>query len=158
MTTLEDFTRQFPPGSTAFLTALGQDGIIQGSPNSKGEVTVLSKSMRLQIHWKDIRATNAPNIQHPIQQQKKSRIKLPQDEVVIDIRGMSADQAIEELEKSFDKALQDQVDRVKIIHGHGTEALKKAIRKYLSRSVYIQKWQAGTEISNDDGITWADLS
>lgn len=158
VTTLEDFTRQFPPGSTAFLTALGQDGIIQGSPNSKGEVTVLSKSMRLQIHWKDIRATNAPNIQHPIQQQKKSRIKLPQDEVVIDIRGMSADQAIEELEKSFDKALQDQVDRVKIIHGHGTEALKKAIRKYLSRSVYIQKWQAGTEISNDDGITWADLS
>ncbi len=158
ISSVEEFARQFPPGSTAYLTALGQDGIIQGLPNSKGEVTVLSRSMRLQVHWKDIRSPNAPQIQHPIQQQKKSRIKLPQDEVTIDIRGMSADQAIEELEKSFDKALQSQADRVKIIHGHGTEALKKSVRKYLSRSVYIQKWQAGSELSNDDGITWADLS
>ena len=62
------------------------------------------------------------------------------------------------LEKSFDKALQEQVDRVKIIHGHGTEALKKSVRKYLSRSVYIQKWQASSETSHDDGYTWADLS
>ncbi|MES2769611.1 MAG: Smr/MutS family protein [Bdellovibrionota bacterium] len=158
VTSVEEFSRQFPPGSTAYLSNLGQDGIIQGLPNSKGEVTVLSKSMRLQIHWKDVRAANAPNIQHPVQQQKKSKIKLPQDEIEIDIRGMSTDQAIEELEKSFDKALQEQVDRVKIIHGHGTEALKKSVRKYLSRSVYIQKWQAGSESSNDDGYTWADLS
>lgn len=157
VTTVEEFSRQFPPGTTAYLTSLGQDGIIQGLPNSKGEVTVLSKSMRLQVQWKDVRPANAPNIQHPTQQ-KKSKIKLPQDEIIIDIRGMSTDQAIEELEKSFDKALQDQVDRVKIIHGHGTEALKKSVRKYLSRSVYIQKWQAGSESSNDDGYTWADLS
>lgn len=158
ISTIEEFTRQFPPGSTAFLTNLGQDGIIQGLPNSKGEVTVLSKSMRLQVPWKDIRSANSPNIQHPTQQQKKTKIKLPQDEISIDIRGMSSDQAIEELEKAFDKALQEQVDRVKIIHGHGTEALKKSVRKYLSRSVYIQKWQAGSELSHDDGFTWADLS
>lgn len=158
VTTLEEFSRQFPPGSTAYLVSLGQDGIIQGLPNSKGEVTVLSKSMRLQVSWKDVRSANAPNIQHPAQNQKKSKIKLPQDEIEIDIRGMSSDQAIEELEKTFDKALQEQVDRVKIIHGHGTEALKKSVRKYLSRSVYIQKWQAGSELSHDDGFTWADLS
>jgi DNA mismatch repair protein MutS2 len=157
VTSVEEFARQFPPGTTAYLVSLGQDGIIQGLPNSKGEVTVLSKSMRLQVSWKDVRSAQAPNIQHPTQQ-KKSKIKLPQDEIEIDIRGMSTDQAIEELEKSFDKALQEQVDRVKIIHGHGTEALKKSVRKYLSRSVYIQKWQAGSESSHDDGYTWADLS
>lgn len=154
---VEDFVRQFPPGSTAYLVALGQDGIIQGVPNNKGEVAVLSKSMRLQIHWKDIRPTNAPNIQHPIAQ-KRSKVNLPQDQVEIDVRGMSSDQAIDELEKAFDKALQEQVDRVRIVHGHGTDILKKNIRKYLSRSVYIQKWQAGSEISNDDGFTWAELS
>jgi DNA mismatch repair protein MutS2 len=160
--TLDDFTRQFPPGSAAYLTNLGQDGIIQGLPNSKGEVTVLSKSMRLQVSWKDVRAASPPNNQsnssHSQRAQKKSKIKLPQDEIEIDIRGMSSDQAIEELEKAFDKALQEQVDRVKIIHGHGTEALKKSVRKYLSRSIYIQKWQAGSELSHDDGFTWADLS
>ncbi len=157
VTSAEEFAKTYPPGSSVYLVALGQDGIVQGAPNNKGEVTVLSKSMRLQVHWKDIRPTNAPQIQHPVAQ-KRSKIQLPREEVEIDVRGMSSDQAIDELEKIFDKALQDQVDRVRIIHGHGTDILKKNIRKYLSRSVYIQKWQAGSEVSKDDGFTWAELS
>jgi len=158
VTSIEEFIKQFPPGSTAFITSLGQDGIIQGLPNSKGEVPVLSRSMRLHIPWKDFRLSQAPQMHHPVQGQKFIRQSLPKDEMEFDIRGMSADQAIDELEKFFDKALQDQIERVKIIHGHGTDALKKAVRKYLSRSVYVQKWQAGGEISGDDGITFAELS
>jgi DNA mismatch repair protein MutS2 len=156
--TVEEFAKQFPAGTAAFITSLGQDGIIQGSPSAKGEVPVLSRSMRMHIHWKDLRPAQTNPVHHPIQQNFRKQV-LQRDEVEIDIRGMSADQAVEELEKVFDKAMQDQIDRVKIIHGHGTEALKKSVRKYLSRSVYIQKWQAGGEvIGSDDGITWAELS
>lgn len=154
---LEDFQKQFIPGTTAHITTLGQDGIIQGLPNAKGEVAMLSRSMRLQVHWKDIRSSQSAMSQIPVPQ-KLNFQSLPQDEFEIDLRGMTADKAIDELEKTLDKALQDQMDRVKIIHGHGTEALKRAIRNYLSRSVYIQKWQAGSKISGDDGITYAELS
>jgi DNA mismatch repair protein MutS2 len=158
ISSVEEFSKQFPAGSSAFITSLGQDGIIQGTPNAKGEVPVLSRSMRMQIHWKDLRTAQTNPVHHPIQQNFRKQV-LHRDEMEIDIRGMSADQAVEELEKVFDKAMQDQIDRVKIIHGHGTEALKKSIRKYLSRSVYIQKWQAGGEVvGSDDGITWAELS
>lgn len=154
---LEDFQKQFIPGSTAYIMTLGQDGIIQGLPNSKGEVTVLSRSMRLQVHWKDIRASQSQMSQIPVPQKMSTR-QLPQDELEIDLRGMTADQAIDELEKVLDKALQDQIDQIKIIHGHGTEALKKSVRSYLSRSVYIQKWKAGSIGGNDDGVTFAVLS
>jgi DNA mismatch repair protein MutS2 len=155
--TLEDFQKQFTPGSTAYIMTLGQDGIIQGLPNAKGEVTVLSRSMRLQVHWKDIRASKSQmsQVQFP---QKMSTQQMPQDELEIDLRGMTADQAIDELEKALDKALQDQIDQIKIIHGHGTETLKKSVRSYLSRSVYIQKWKAGSIDGNDDGVTFAVLS
>ncbi len=155
--TIEDFQKQFPPGSSAYIVTLGQDGIIQGLPNAKGDVTVLSRSMRLQVHWKDIRSSQSAMAQIPVPQ-KLSMQQLPQDEVEVDLRGMTTDQAIDELEKVLDKALQDQVDQIKIIHGHGTEVLKKSIRNYLSRSVYIQKWKAGSVGGNDDGVTFAVLS
>lgn len=157
-TSAEEFSKLYPPGSAIYITSLGQEGIIQGVANSKGEIPVLSRSMRLSVLWKDLRPSQSQSIQHPVQSHFKKQV-LHREESEIDIRGMSADQAIEELEKVFDKALQDQVDRIKIIHGHGSDILKKTVRKYLSRSVYIQKWQAGSDISNhDDGYTWAELS
>jgi DNA mismatch repair protein MutS2 len=156
---VEEFAKQYVAGTSAYIVSLGQDGIIQGQPNSKGEVPVLSRSMRLQIHWKDLRPAQTPQVQPASYAQRFLKQSLPKDEMEVDIRGMSTDQAVEELEKAFDKALQEQVDRIKIIHGHGTETLKKSIRKYLSRSVYIQKWHAGNEVTGgDDGITWAELS
>ena len=48
-------------------------------------------------------------------------------------------------------------DRLKIIHGHGTESLKKAIRTYLSRSIYVKKWKAGSAETGGDGVTWVEL-
>jgi len=55
----KDFIEKVPPGSTVFVQSLGQDGIIQGTPNAKGEVLVLSKSMRMQIHWKELTPKDA---------------------------------------------------------------------------------------------------
>lgn len=155
--TIEEFKKQLPPGSSAYISTLGQDGIIQGAPNSKGEVPILSRSMRLHVHWKDLRKSQQSESPSYIPH-KTSKQSLPQEELEIDLRGLTSDEAIDKLEKFLDKALQSQADQVRIIHGHGTEALKKSIRGYLSRSVYIQKWKAGSASSKDDGSTLAVLS
>src|SRR5262249_46321687 len=47
----EDFEKYFPAGSTVHITTVGRDGIVQGRPNAKGEVPVLSSSMRMTVHW-----------------------------------------------------------------------------------------------------------
>ena len=61
------------------------------------------------------------------------------------------------LENTLDLATLQKEDRLKIVHGHGTEALKKAIRNYLSRSIYVKKWKAGNQDSGGDGLTWVEL-
>lgn len=157
--TAEEFGKKFPPGSRVFVASLNQDGIIQSTPNSKGEVLILSGSVRLQLHWQDLRPAGKP--QNPtsqlVRQSSSFSVALADDDRTLDLRGKTVDDALSELEVALDKAAQAREDRIKIIHGHGTEALKKAVRTYLSRSIYVKKWKAGSPEGGGDGITWVEL-
>lgn len=155
----EDFEKIYPPGSTVFIPSIGQDGIIQGKANAKGEIPVLSRSMRLFVHWEQLRPPQSmQNPTHSIVRRSSGvTVTLQDTERVIDTRGKTAEEAIEILEVQLDAAALNNEDRVKIVHGHGTEALKRAIRSHLSRSVYVKKWKAGSPDSGGDGITWAEL-
>ncbi len=159
--TAEDFSKKFTTGSKVFVPSLNQDGIVQSVPNSKGEVLILSGSVRLQIHWKELRLPGKP--QNPtsklIRQSTGFSMSIADEDRTLDLRGKTVEQALSDLELALDKAAQSREDRIKIIHGHGTEALKKAVRTYLSRSVYVKKWKAGSPDSGGggDGITWVEI-
>ena len=79
------------------------------------------------------------------------------DDKTLDLRGKTVDEALEDLEIALDSAFAQKEDRMKIIHGHGTEALKKSVRTYLSRSIYVKKWKAGAAEQGGDGITWVEI-
>lgn len=157
--TVEDFEKIYPPGTTVFIPSVGQEGIIQGKSNSRGEIPVLSHSMRLFIHWQQLKPPQS--LQNPTQSivRRASGVSVTLQDIerVIDVRGKSAEDAISFLETQLDAAALNNEDRVKIVHGHGTEVLKRAIRSHLSRSVYVKKWKAAPAESGGDGITWAEL-
>lgn len=157
--TVEEFSQKFPPGSKVFVERLNQDGIVQSVPNSKGEVYVLSQSLRLQIHWTELQSAHkASNPTNQLVRRSGSLTTgLVDQDRVLDVRGMTIEKALSELENVLDLATLQKEDRLKIIHGHGTEALKKSIRNYLSRSVYVKKWKAGNQDSGGDGLTWVEL-
>ncbi|MGE0526701.1 MAG: Smr/MutS family protein [Bdellovibrionales bacterium] len=157
--TAEDFARAFPPGSKVFAPSIGRDAVIQSTPTGKGDVAILSGSMRLTVPWDRLRppqqATNptteivrrAGEVSSPLEQDR-----------TLDLRGHTVEKALSELEEILDAAVLKQEARIKIIHGHGTDALKKSLRSYLSRSVYVKKWKAGTSETGGDGVTWVELT
>ena len=154
----EDFARVYPPGSRVFATSIGRDGVVQSAPNTKGEVTVLSNSMRLTVPWTQLRGAN--NAANPTTElvRRAGEISSPlEQDRSIDVRGRGMDEALTQLEIQLDTAVLNQEARIKIVHGHGTDTLKKGIRNYLSRSVYVKKWKAGTPETGGDGVTWAEL-
>lgn len=154
----EDFARAYPPGSKVFSPSIGQDAVVQSTPNAKGEVAVLSRSMRLTVPWQQLKppqqASN-PTAQL-VRQVGGMTSPLDQDRSV-DVRGQSLEDAIAKLEEQLDKAMTQQESRIKVVHGHGTDTLKKGIRNYLSRSAYVKKWAAGTPETGGDGITWVEI-
>lgn len=150
---LQSFSKDYPPGSKVFVPSLGKEAIIQSKPNEKGEVFILSGSMRLSISWQ---------ILVPKKKQESSvKVNGPQlteeFKSEIDFRGMSSEQAREELEQYLDQAVLNGLDQVKLIHGIGTGSLRKSLRSYLSSSHYVDKWQSGKSSQENDGITWVFL-
>jgi DNA mismatch repair protein MutS2 len=119
---------------------------------------VLSNSMRLMVPWQQLRPP-----QHAVNPtaeivRRAGEITSPLDQDrVVDVRGQSVESALALLEEQLDTAVLNQEGRIKVVHGHGTDTLKKSIRSYLSRSAYVKKWKAGTPESGGDGVTWVEI-
>jgi DNA mismatch repair protein MutS2 len=64
----------------------------------------------------------------------------------INIIGQRAEAAIEQLDKLLDNAALAQVERVRIIHGHGMGILKRAVADLLKENPHVEKFYvAGPE-------------
>lgn len=160
ITNADEFILRFPPGSKVYIPTLSQDGIIQGHPNAKGDIPILSNSLRLSIFWRELKPpTISQNPTAKILRHKTGFTTSLNNnhDPSIDIRGLTVDKAIEKVERDLDSSVLRGEDRVKIIHGHGTEVLKRSLRAYLSRSSYVKKWKAGTPETGGDGITWVEI-
>ncbi len=157
--TAEDFARVYPPGSKIFIPSLGRDGVVQSTPSgAKGEVAVLSHSMRLVVPWTQLRPPQQASNPTAEIVRRVGEISSPlEQDRTVDVRGQSLEAALALLEEQLDTAVIHQEDRIKVIHGHGTDTLKKGIRNFLSRSVYVKKWKAGTPETGGDGVTWVEL-
>lgn len=155
----DDFLQRYPPGSKVYIPSLSQDGIIQGKANAKGEIPVLSNSLRLSISWRELKPPESSSnpTARILRQSTAFNTSLSNLDPSIDIRGQTVDKALELIERELDQSVLRGEDRVKIIHGHGTEALKRSLRAYLSRSPYVKKWKAGTPETGGDGITWVEI-
>ena len=76
----------------------------------------------------------------------------------IDLRGQTAEEALEQLTAQLDQALLRNAKSVRIIHGHGTGKLKAAIRQFLAQSTYVTTFRPGAKEEGGDGVTMAELT
>ncbi len=76
----------------------------------------------------------------------------------LDLRGTRVEEALDELEIYLDKASLANLSPVYIIHGHGTGALKAAVRDFLSTSPYVAKYRPGEDSEGGDGISVIDIN
>ena len=75
----------------------------------------------------------------------------------LDLRGARVDEALEQMESYLDSASVAGAPRLTIIHGHGTGALRDALRSRLSAHPLVKKWRAGERGEGGDGATIVEL-
>lgn len=75
----------------------------------------------------------------------------------LDLRGYRVEDALDELESWLDEASLANISPVTVIHGHGTGALKSAIRDFLSTSPYAAGFRPGSNSEGGDGVSVIQL-
>lgn len=157
--TLDEFKNTFKPGTPAFSSRLGRQVVIQSEPDNKGNVAVLADSMRVQIPWHTLSLQKEEEKKPAtFQRRPHQTVSSSESEPSLDLRGKRVDEALDIVEKWLDDCITQGHERLKVIHGFGTEQLKKSLRQYLSKSHYVSKWTAGDSQSEGDGITWIYLA
>ncbi len=75
----------------------------------------------------------------------------------VDLRGMTGEEAVMELDRFLDNAVMGKLAQVRIIHGKGTGAVRSAVRDHLKRSRYVKAFRPGRFGEGEDGVTVAEL-
>jgi DNA mismatch repair protein MutS2 len=71
----------------------------------------------------------------------------------VDLRGMRVDEAIERVEQFVDEMLRAAEPAGFVLHGHGTGALKAAVREHLALSRWVTQSRAADEGDGGDAFT-----
>ena len=71
----------------------------------------------------------------------------------LNLIGLHVDEAISELDRYLDKAILANKERIKVIHGFGTGALRNAVHAYLKKSKYVKSYKLGGEFDGGLGST-----
>jgi len=102
--------------------------------------------------YKEPNKANIPSAK--MQSFELKRYAMPQ---TLDLRGYRVEEALDEVEAYLDKASLANLSPVYIIHGHGTGALKQAVRSFLDTSPYVAKYRPGEDTEGGDGVSVVDI-
>jgi DNA mismatch repair protein MutS2 len=147
-------------GEDVLILSLGQRGIVETAPDSRGEAEVHVGPLKVRVAVADLRraeagppgeAVRAPSPSSP---DLTTALSVP---ATLDLRGMIADDAILALDKYLDEAVLAGHGHVTVIHGKGTGALRRAVHAHLAHYPQVAGFRLGGEGEGGSGATIVDL-
>ena len=76
----------------------------------------------------------------------------------LDLRGKRVDEALGFLDSFVDGCVLGRISPFMIIHGHGTGAVKSAVRDFLKAARYAIKFRPGEQYEGGDGVTVVEIT
>ncbi len=141
-------------GSDVFVVPFGKPGVVAEAPKAGERVVVQVGPMRASFAITDLRTvvaeTRAPAAGR-VQFERAREREAPSR--TLDLRGSTVDDALERLDAFLDAGAQDSAWSALVIHGHGTGALKRAVRARLQQSPWEIRFRPGQREEGGDGVT-----
>lgn len=141
--------RDFVVGDAVLLADLGKNAVITSIDGENvivavGSAKIKTKKDKLRLlDKKEEKKTTGPRTPRKMMEAKSE----------LDVRGFTGDDAIFMIDKYLDDALLSSLPSVRIIHGKGTGALRKALWNYFKQDKRIASYRLGTFGEGDAGVT-----
>lgn len=160
-------------GTTVRHRTLGWSGKILEVDPQRGIEVLVGGGMRLRLRPEDLLAGSAPpppqghsaaaaaarrseNLRRP-----PSRVALPDTPEVageLMLVGRRVEDALSTLDEHLDRAARAGTERLRIVHGHGTGRLRRAVREHLRHHPVVVESMAAERDEGGDGATIAILA
>ena len=142
-------------GQRVHVLSIDNDATVLSLPDSKGEIYVQAGIMKLSVRLKDVRLVEEKK---PVYTATASVQKGEGTaSLEIDVRGMTVDEAILEVDKYIDNASLSGIHEVSVIHGKGTGALRAGLQSYLKRHKHVKDLRLGRYGEGEAGVTVVTL-
>lgn len=146
------------PGTSVILIEHEQNATVMTPPDKDGNLTVMAGILKINVNIKDVALD--VSFKEPAkvyQTTKKLEAKSGRAATEIDLRGMTVTDAIMDTEKFIDDAMLLRLERVAVIHGKGTGALRSAIHSMLKTNKLVKSFRLGKYGEGEDGVTIVEL-
>lgn len=148
-------------GDSVKIVSMGLKGTVSSLPDKNGRLFVQCGIIRSQVALTDLVLLEEETVRtDKMQRSSSGRLKMSKSYSVsteINLLGKTVDEAISELDKYLDDAYLAHLPSVRIVHGKGTGALRKAVQAYLRKNKTVKGFRLGEFGEGDAGVTIAEF-
>ena len=142
-------------GSRVWLRGIGSPGEALSEPDAAGEFEVQLGALRTRVRLVQVERIEQPDGKVIVAIRTPPAPSAPEQ---IEIRGQIVAEALPSVEAFLDDAARAGRARVRIIHGKGTGALRRAVRELLAGHPLVTAYESGTSQEGGEGVTVALLA
>lgn len=144
-------------GDRVVIKGIGEGEIIEVGD----KLLVQSGMFKSRVKLSDIMLLDKPK-KKPVQQPQRiirRTVSRADSDITteVDLRGDTVEEAIAKLGMFIDRCVLTDIAEIRIIHGKGTGALRKAVTDYLKRHPNISEYRLGRYGEGESGVTIAKL-
>jgi DNA mismatch repair protein MutS2 len=150
--------KDLKPGDDVKVVTLNQQGSVISVDNSKKEALIQIGIMKMNLPFASLEKSKKDPKSTVTQSTRKIiKSKLNSVKSEVDLRGMRFEEAMEEIDKYLDDAYVAGLERITIIHGVGTGALKSGIKEILKKHKHVKTSREGAYGEGGAGVTIVEL-
>ena len=141
-------------GSRVTVGALGVEGVVVELHGKHAEIDVRGKRLRAALT--DLRAIASA----PAASKVSVNVELqPRQGLLseLNVIGSTADDALARLEKFLDGSISTDLLELRIVHGHGTGTLRRAVAEFLKQHPLVERFETAPQNQGGSGATIAYL-
>ena len=145
----------FNIGSFVSLRNTSASGKIIELDKQKKRATIQVGTMKMKVELDEILPAKENKTNEPLKSYPK--YKIPETQYRLDIRGKKPEEADFEIVKFIDNSFMAGHNRIEILHGKGTGALKRTVKEILDKHDSVKDYYFAPIESGGEGITIVEL-
>lgn len=156
--------REIVAGDKVRLRSFGSIGIVDSIKDNEAEVRV--KSLRLRERIENLELVQEAAVKPKAGRFAKLRPSSTElqlssanesSSAEINVIGQRTDEAVEAVDKFLDDAVMSSLGQVRVVHGHGTGALRQAVAELLKGHPHVARFTSAPQDQGGSGATIVEL-